>query len=133
MDIKHIDNSVKAKILSSDKIKKGSDGFKQIFDRKISEIPATTTTAPMDTRSEVLDHGDKILNLLEDYARKLNDPSKSLKDIEPLVARIQKEASLIERSAAEKAQNDRDLGSIVKDLVVTSNVAALKFYRGDFV
>jgi hypothetical protein len=131
MDISQIGRSDKAKLSSSTQIKKNKE-FSQIFDRKMSEINATTPRTPIDIRANLLDHGDSILNLLDIYRRELTDPAKTLKDIEPLVAKIKKETSLIEAETADKVPNDA-LGGLIKDLVMTSNVAVLKFNRGDYI
>lgn len=131
MDISQIGRSDRAKLSSPTQIKKDKE-FSQIFDRKMSEINATTPQTPIDIKANLLDHGDRILNLLDIYRRELTDPAKTLKDIEPLVAKIEKETSLIEAETANKVHND-ELGGLIKDLVVTSNVAVLKFYRGDYI
>ncbi len=131
MDINQIDPSDKAKLSSSTQIKRDKE-FGEIFDRKVSELNATTPQTPIDIRANLLDHGDRILNLLDIYRRELTDPAKTLKDIEPLVAKIKKETSLIEAETADKVHND-ELGGLIKDLVMTSNVAVLKFYRGDYI
>jgi len=128
MDISQIGRSDKAKLSSSTPVKKDKE-FSEIFDQKMSEINATTPQTPIDIKANILDHGDRILNLLDIYRRELTDPAKTLKDIEPLVAKIKKETSLIE---AERAHND-EFGGLIKDVVMTSNVAVLKFYRGDYV
>ena len=132
MDIREIDNIYKAKLSSSNKINK-DHGFKQVFDRKLSEINATTPQTPVDSKAHVLEHSDKILTLLDNYARDLIDPAKTLKDIEPLVNSIENEVSLVEAEAADKTHNDKDLARFIKDLAVTANVAAFKFHRGDYI
>ena len=132
MDINQIDNSFKVKLPSPRKINK-EGGFKEIFDQKISETHAATPQSPINIKSDVLEHGHKILNLLDNHARDLTDPSKSLRDIEPLIERIQREVSLVEAEAADKAHNDIELERLINDLVVIGNVAVSKFYRGDYI
>jgi len=132
MDINKIDNSYKANLPSSNKTDR-DNGFKQIFDRTLNEVNAATAPAPVDSKTNVIEHSDKILNLLDDYARQLTDPGKTLKDIGPLVERIEKEVSLIEKQTAANVHNDRELEAFVKDLAVTANVAVLKFHRGDYL
>lgn len=116
--------------LSSPNKTEGDKGFKQIFDRTLNEI---NTPGPVDDKINVIEHGDKILNLLDDYARQLTDPGKTLKDIGPLVDRIENEVRLIETEAAAKVHDDKELETIIKDLSVTANVAVLKFQRGDYI
>ena len=132
MDINSIKNFSEAEFPSSRKINTDK-GFGEIFDRKITELNATETLKPTGGKADVLEHGNRILNLLDDYARDLGNPQKTLKHIEPLVQTIKKEASLIEDEASEKVQNDSELERFIKDLTVTANVAAFKFNRGDYV
>lgn len=132
MNINKINPLHKTDLSSSQKTDTDS-GFKKVFDRTINEINATTAPAPVDSKTNVIEHGDKLLNLLDDYARQLNDPGKTLKEIGPLVERIEKEVSFIETQAATKVKNDLKLEAIIKDLAVTANVAVLKFHRGDYI
>ena len=132
MDINGVDIIHKAKLTFADKINK-DNGFKRIFDKQLAETNPTGALMPADSKAVVLEHGNKILNLLDDYASELSDPRKTLKHIGPLVETIEKEASLIEAEAADKVQSDSELGRFIKDIAVTANVAAFKFHRGDYV
>ena len=132
MNIHEIDNLYQAKSLSSQKTNKDNK-FKQIFNQKLTEIHSTAPQTPLDCKRDVLNQSDKILHLLDDYARELTDPAKTLKDIEPLVESIRKEVNSIEAEAAEKVYNDNELERIIKDLTITANVAISKFHRGDYV
>jgi len=132
MNIHEIDNLYQAKSLSSQKTNKDNK-FKQIFNQKLTEIHSTTPQTSLDCKRDVLNQSDKILHLLDDYARELTDPAKTLKDIEPLVESIRKEVNSIEAEAAEKVYNDNELERIIKDLTITANVAISKFHRGDYV
>lgn len=132
MNINKIDNSFQAKLSSTQKTDNG-DPFKQVFDQKLDEINATTIPSPPDVKTEVIEQSDKILNLLDDYAMKLADPTRSLRDIGPLVDDIEKAVSSIESKAMKNVRNDKALESFIKDLSVTANVAVYKFHRGDYV
>jgi hypothetical protein len=132
MDINGIKNLSKSEFASSHKINRDK-GFGEIFDRKVAELNRTESLIATGGKADVLEHGNKILNLLDDYARDLGDPRKTLKHIGPLVEAIKKEASLIENEAAEKIQNDSELEKFIKNVAVTANVAAFKFNRGDYV
>ena len=131
MDINKIDNSFQAKLTSTAKV--DNNQFKQIFDKKLDELQTTPSLAPVDSKSDVIVQSEKILNLLDDYAGELADPSRTLKDIRPLVDSIEKEVSLMESEAVNKVQNDKALDSLVKDLAVTAKVAMYKFHRGDYI
>ena len=132
MDIHQIDNLYEAKSLSSQKINK-DNRFKQIFNQKLTDIDATASRTSLDFKRDAVNQSDRILHLLDDYARELTDPSKTLKAIEPLVESIKKEVNTIEAEAAEKVDNDNELERIIKDLTITANVAIFKFHRGDYV
>ena len=132
MDINKIDNSFQAKLSSTAKV--DDNQFKQIFDKKLDELQTTPSLAPpVDSKSDVIVQSEKILNLLDDYAGELADPSRTLKDIRPLVDSIEKEVTLMESEAVNKVQNDKALDSLVKDLAVTAKVAMYKFHRGDYI
>jgi formylmethanofuran dehydrogenase subunit E-like metal-binding protein len=132
MDINGIDVTYKAKPQFADKVNKDNE-FRQIFDKKIAGINLAGAPVPPGGKADVLEHGDKILNLLDDYARDLGDSQKTLKHIGPLVETIEKEASLIQAEAADKVQNDSELEKFIKDLTVIANVAVFKFHRGDYI
>jgi len=132
MDINGINDINKPKISLSNKVDR-DNGFRQIFDQKITEIDAATVPTHSGSKADILEKSDQILNLLDNYTRELNDPTKTLKDIEPLVKRIEKEVNLIEVEVADKIQNDKEIEKIINDLTVTANVAAYKFHRGDYI
>ena len=131
MDINKIGNSFQAKLSSTAKV--DDNQFKQIFDKKLDELQTTPSLAPVDSKSDVIGQSEKILNLLDHYAGELADPSKTLKDIRPLVDSIEKEVTLMESEAVNKVQNDETLDRLVKDLAVTAKVAMYKFHRGDYI
>ena len=131
MDVNKIDNSFQAKLTSTAKV--DNNQFKQIFDKKLDELQTTPSLAPVDSKSDVIVQSEKILNLLDNYAGELADPSRTLKDIRPLVDSIENEVSLMESEAVNKVQNDKALDSLVKDLAVTAKVAMYKFHRGDYI
>lgn len=132
MDINEIDNLYRPKPSSSIKANK-DHGFKKIFDRKTAEINATTPQSAIDTKADVLVHSDRLINLLDDYAKELTDPAKTLKDIGPLVESIKKEVGLIEAKVADNTNHDDEFERFINDLSVTANVAVFKFYRGDYL
>jgi hypothetical protein len=132
MDINKIGNLFQSKLSSTTKIDNDNQ-FKQIFDQKLDEIHATNGPCAVDSKSHVILQSEKILNLLDHYAGELADPSKTLKDIGPLVDSIEKEVSLMESESVNKVQNDKALGKLVEDLTVTAKVAMYKFHRGDYI
>jgi hypothetical protein len=132
MDLTKIGNAFKPELSPSKKVESDNQ-FRQVFDRALNKIEQTTAPVPVDRQTDIMRHGDNILNMLDDYAGVLGDSGKTLKEIEPLVATIQKEVSLIEAAAAGNVPHDHELAKFIQDLAVTANVAVLKFHRGDFI
>jgi hypothetical protein len=132
MDINKVDNSFRS-ALSSTKKADCNHQFKQIFDRKLDELNGAGSVSCIDHKRNVMAQGDKILSLLDNYSGALADPTKSLKDIRPLVDSIEKEIGLIESKAENQTHDDKALDKIVKDLAVTAKVAMYKFHRGDYI
>jgi len=132
VDINKIDHSYQEKVGSSTS-KTEENGFKKVFDQKMNEINGTLPQNLLEGKSNVLKQGDKILNLLDDYGRVLTNPAMTLKEIEPLVERIEEEVSLFEIKAAQAGHDDKALDRLTHDLATTAQVALYKFRRGDFV
>ena len=132
MDINKVDNSFRSALSSTQKADCDHQ-FKQIFDQKMDELKGAESVSCIDQKRNVMVQSEKILNLLDDYAGELADPSRTLKDIRPLVDSIEKEVSLMESEAVNKVQDDKALDSLVKDLAVTAKVAMYKFHRGDYI
>ena len=132
MDINKINHSYQEKVGSSTS-KTRENGFKKVFDLKMNEISGTVPQNLLEGKANVLKQGDKILNLLDDYGRVLTDPEITLKEIEPLVERIEEEVSLFEMEAAQVGHDDKILDQLTHDLATTAQVALFKFHRGDFL
>ena len=132
LDINKIDHSYQEKVrLTTGKNK--VEGFKEVFDKKINEINRVSPRDLSEVRTNVLEQGDRILNLLDDYGRELTDPAMTLKEIEPLVERIEKEVRLFEEVTERGDHSDRAFDQLTQDLAVTAHVALIKFRRGDFL
>lgn len=108
-------------------------GFNEIFEQKISGAREATTESRAHRAACLLDHGDRVLDLLDGYANELADPNNTLKDIAPLVKRIEDEVNLMEAQTKERAGDDGELARLIQELKVTANVAVLKFERGDYL
>jgi hypothetical protein len=132
MDINKVDNSFRSALSSTQKADCDNQ-FKQIFDQKMDELKGAGSVSCTDHKRNVMVQSEKILNLLDNYTGALADPTKSLKDIRPLVDSIEKEVGLIESKTENQVCDDKALDKIVKDLAVTAKVAMYKFHRGDFI
>ncbi len=132
MDVREINNISTQKLSLPNNTSK-TDGFKQIFDQKLSAVSATKLQAPPDLETELLEQSDKVLDLLDEYIKELNDPAKTLKDIDFLVQTIEKEVNLIAAKTSDNISKDKEIEGFVNDLAITANVALLKFRRGDYI
>jgi hypothetical protein len=131
MDISKIADSYRVAVPQANNRK--DKAFRQILDLKLSEINATTVPSSVKNKTDIIEHSDNILNLLDDYTNSLTNPAKTLKDIEPLVESIEKEVGFFEAGIADKIHDDKELNKLTKDLTVIANVAAYKFHRGDYI
>lgn len=135
MDINDIHRRLSTQLLPASGSAKltESDGFERIFRREVSAISPSGVPGPAEPDAGIIDQSTRVLDLLDDYVRELNDPSKTLKDIDPLVRTLDREVTRIEERQAKAPEGDATLDGLVKQLTVTARVAMLKYQRGDFV
>jgi hypothetical protein len=132
MDIIKLINSYDPNWSSTPKTEKNK-GFQEIFDQKLEADAPTPVSNLSQSKTDVLDLGDKVLDLLDLYAQELMDPSKTLKDIASIVENIEKGIGEIEARTKEAVKEDKDLNQLVSELMVTANTAVFKFHRGDYI
>ncbi|MBW1715329.1 MAG: hypothetical protein JRJ77_05790 [Deltaproteobacteria bacterium] len=132
MDINDVSSVYHRKLVSPKNLGKGN-GFTEILEQRLAEANPTNLQSARGINADFLKQSDKVLNLLDDYGRQLADPTKTLKDIEPLVESIKQEVGIIESEVSDQFHNDKHLERFIKDLAVTANVAMFKFHRGDYV
>lgn len=98
----------------------------------LGEIQPTTTLNGLDSSSEdILDKTNFLIDKLENFSKDLEDPEKSLKDIEPLIAAIKDDA---ESLAQESIDADDDaLNKIATETAIKASTEYYKFNRGDYI
>ncbi len=147
MDISKISGTVGVSGSRRQTSKGGEKGFDKILNRTMGEAqgadssrqstaPCVNAVAPPQL-SEVgpvdgttVRQADKILDLMDNYAKALGDPQRTLKSVEPILEQIQDE---VKRLPADPSQNNTGLGNIINDIAVMASVEAIKFHRGDYV
>ena len=94
-----------------------------------------TTLPPLQTISHVsvVQKTDRLLDLLDNYAKDMDNPDKTLKDIEPLIDTIKEDALQLLKEADIALPGDENLKRIAQEAAVTANVEHFKFYRGDYI
>lgn len=132
MVIKEIDK-ISLPRLSSPKKLTESVAFKKILGQKLSKIPETSQKGIFKPSADLIDQSTKVLDLLDEYIHQLNDPVKTLKDMDPLVRAIEKEVKVVEAETSDNFGRDTQIEGFFNDLAITANVALFKFQRGDFL
>jgi hypothetical protein len=99
----------------------------------LSEV-RPTVFHKIDTPAEnVAIQTNQLLDLLDDYARNLNNPSRSLRDMAPLVEEICTHAQGLLKETAKMPPTEEKLREIASSAAVTAQVELIKFRRGDYV
>ena len=75
---------------------------------------------------------ENFLDILEEYQNKLLDPQTTLRDIHPLVQRMESEKETLTPVLNSLPPGD-GLKDILNDALVNSEVEVIKFNRGDYV
>jgi hypothetical protein len=79
-----------------------------------------------------LGHAKRLLDILDAYQTKMVDPGVTLRDIAPLVRKIETENERL-ISSADSLSEDDQLRSILNHLAIIASVEVIKFDRGDYV
>ena len=76
---------------------------------------------------------EKLLELLELYAAKLEDNSISLKDIDSLLKEIQTDAQDLLQKVNNSPEADEKIRNIAEEFALFANLEQIKFQRGDYL
>ena len=82
--------------------------------------------------SPILEQTENFLDILEEYRNKLLDPQATLRDIHPLIQRMETEQEVLAPVLNSLPPGD-GLKDILNDALVNSEVEVIKFNRGDYV
>ena len=108
--------------------------FREVLQARIAQTnPASPLTGP-DMRPVFVARSEKVIGLLDDFARGLADPRKTLKEMAPLVQTMEGELRDLEaaRAGVEKG-GDRALSELASEVSLLAHVTLFKYQRGDFV
>ena len=98
----------------------------------LGELRPTTFPSISTPSAGIANRTNGLLDLLDRYARDIENPKKTLKEIEPLIASIQRKALQLMEEADKMVPDDAKLKRIAEECAVTANVEYLKFYRGEY-
>ena len=82
--------------------------------------------------SPIVERTEKFLDILEEYQNKLLDPRATLRDIRPLIERMETEKETLAPVLNSLPPGD-GLKDILNDALITSSLEVIKFNRGDYV
>jgi hypothetical protein len=80
----------------------------------------------------LVERTEKFLNLLEEYQNKLMDSRASLRDVHPLIERLESEKDALV-PILDSLPEGEGLKEVLNNALVTSSVEIFKFNRGDYV
>ena len=79
-----------------------------------------------------LDRVEELIGLLDQYRHKLANPKVTLKNIDPLVKKIDQETQKL-APLLESLPESEALNNIVNQALVTASLEVTRFYRGDYI
>lgn len=103
------------------------DGVSATVPSRLGEIQATLPAGKIS--SPAINQAEGLLNLMDTYAKNLEDPGKSLRQIEPVLKAMKNQAATLLTASG----NDAHLHALAQRLAVTAAVETIKFNRGDYV
>jgi hypothetical protein len=87
---------------------------------------------PAIEREEVVGRVMKFLDIMDDYAQKLGSPRVTLKEISPLIAKIEAEKNELKELAETLSPMD-DMKTLLDEALIRSSVEVIKYNRGDYI
>ena len=80
----------------------------------------------------MVERTEQFLDLLEEYQNKLMDPQASLRDIHPLIEKMEKEKDAL-APLMDSLPDEDELKDVLNNTLMTSTVEMIKYNRGDYV
>ena len=115
--------------------KKGDNAdFREVLQARIAQTGPASPVAGPDMRPVFAAQSEKMIGLLDDFARGLANPRKTLKEMAPLVQSMEGELRDLEAAREGVEQGgDRALSELVSEVSLLAHVTLFKYQRGDFV
>ncbi|MBW2567979.1 MAG: hypothetical protein JRD93_00205 [Deltaproteobacteria bacterium] len=83
-------------------------------------------------KAQNIERVEKFLDVLENYQKKLEDPSVKLKEMHPFVANMKNQADNM-LPLLNSLPDEDGIKDILNRALVTSTVEAIKFNKGDYI
>lgn len=148
--INPIDETAQSFAASNTKVSKAqkTDVFENVLSKALDRTEAPEMEqAPANTLREIVfkdlnivsstdivsGNTDKLLQMLDLYSSKLEDPGVSLKSIAPVLEKIRDNAGSLLEETQKLTDADAKLKKIATQTIVTAQTEYLKFQRGDYL
>jgi hypothetical protein len=105
-------------------------GFKEIFHRTVTETASPRAPGEVGN-AELMEKSRLLLDALDDYGHQLTDRGTSLRELSPLVQRVEHAANRLESRLP--PEDKSELAGFVRNARIAAKVAVMKYQRGDFV
>ena len=99
----------------------------------LEEIKPATFEIVEYSPAHFINKTSKLIDMLDTYVKDIENPEKSLKEIEPIIDIIENNASQLIDETEESFPHDADLKKIVTECVMTAKAEYIKFKRGDYI
>ncbi|MCP4673663.1 MAG: hypothetical protein GY857_20440 [Desulfobacula sp.] len=122
------------KILTN-QIDKGSRDTSSASEKKLQEIDGTFNVQKINLALDKTQFAQKLessINLLESYAKMLQDPDKTLKQAWSTLEQLTSGTKTLEQEFKDHNFSNSELKSILTQLLATVEVENIKFARGDY-
>ena len=95
--------------------------------------PAYLNEPVSGSETALLSKTDNLLELLDQYSAKINDPHQTLKDIEPLLNAIRNQSDELVKESDSGLNDGSRLREIARRCALTATIECYKFNRGDYI
>ena len=94
--------------------------------------PVQSILSPVQGSDPNIERIERLIDTLDRYQQKLNSPHASLKELYPLIQEIEREQQALTPTMDALSDED-DLKGILKEVLLTSSMEAIRFNRGDYI
>ena len=101
--------------------------------KSLGEIQAVRPPVITSAVQQITEQTEKLLQKLEEYAAAIENPKKSLAELEPMIQGIGEQARMLDRLADESLPPDDELRETARQTALTANMEHFKFQRGDYI
>jgi hypothetical protein len=110
----------------------GADGGSQPPAVVETVVPAQLQHMQATAKLSTIERIENVLDLLNEYGRRLADPNTTLKDIHPLVNSLETQNQQL-KPVLDSMADDDQLKQILNATLVTSSLEIFKYNKGDYI